>query len=159
MNVLVSRYLVRVSLSLVALLVVLGLGGTTAYGQAVDLPTGKADKKASRWDEARKNIGRIQVNRVAGDNRVVQKLVTEPVFSFVDAVDANSDGTIWLWGQTGRPSVALQVWTDTPPPPTRYYTFTSLLTSRSVSLDRVEGIGVAGSVGSVRWTPREFRWP
>ncbi len=134
---------------LAVLLGLLSLICFSAPGQSVGRAADGDQPETSRWSETIKLLANIQVNQVVDGKRVALKLIEQPVFSFTDTVDQNDEGTIWLWGRTGRPSAVMQLWTDMPRKAWRYYAFTSL------SSGRVEAIGTGQVRYAIRWVPQE----
>jgi len=135
----------------IALLVVLTTAGFPVATNPIVLAADEVPQGESRWAEATKVLDRFRVTKLLDGRREPVELVDHPLVSFVDEVDWNNDGSIWLWGRTGRPSVVLQTWKDARDQNLgpRIYSFTSLSTGR------IEAVGTTDAIRSFRWTPRE----
>jgi len=75
-----------------------------------------ADEAAATKQRARKLAEQFQVERRSGDEWIAAERVTDPVLSFGDATRNNSNGSVWLWGDKGRPVVVMEVYRMTDKP-------------------------------------------
>jgi hypothetical protein len=104
----------------------------------------KDEKKSLLLREMRELVERFKVYQVDG-TRVPAELVADPLLCFIDAVDRNQDGSLWIWGRTGRPSAIMQLWRDLPDGTLWFHSLTSL-SSGLVAAEREDGW---------RWSPRK----
>lgn len=99
-------------------------------------------ESAERLAKLRLRAERTRVFAVEGDSRVEASMRPEPVFRYADQPRGIVDGTLWVWGESGRP-VALQKVEFYPPTPSNW---TYCLASLS------EGLVSAEWRGGRRWT-------
>jgi hypothetical protein len=95
----------------VLLLIPWGLFHAQLYAQTTK--QAKVEKKSLVLREVRELVGGFKVYQ-GDDKRVPAELVTDPLLRFIDAVDRNQDGSLWVWGRTGRPSAIMQLWRNLP---------------------------------------------
>lgn len=107
--------------------------------------TPKEKERAARLRRMRAIAEAVRVYRVEDDGRHSLQLVPEPLMSFVDQVDRNQDGSLWLFGRSGRPGVIMQIWRALPDGDYWYHALTSL-SPGEVAADGKPGL---------RWTPRK----
>jgi hypothetical protein len=93
---------------LIAPILILGLAAT-ANGQD------SKDSPAERLRQMRAMAEEITVNETSGDVRARLGLLTDPVYRFDDAARHVSDGTVWIWRKSGRPSAVMTVTKHRPP--------------------------------------------
>jgi hypothetical protein len=79
-----------------------------------DEPQG-ADARAARLRAMRALVDGITVEETAGGGRRQLERLAEPVYRFDDAARHVSDGTVWIWGQSGRPSAVMTLTKHHPP--------------------------------------------
>jgi hypothetical protein len=95
----------------IALLVALAAAATPA-----DPP--KADDKAEKGTdadeqyrrEAEKVVGGIELEVLAGDKWVKVKRVEKPLLYYGDPTRNNDRGSVWAWGEKGRPVAVLELY-------------------------------------------------
>jgi hypothetical protein len=74
------------------------------------------DDEAATKQRARKLADEFQVERRSGDEWIAAERVADPVLSFGDATRNNSNGSVWLWGNKGRPAAVMEVYRMTDKP-------------------------------------------
>jgi hypothetical protein len=70
-----------------------------------DEPRGEPDPVAQ---ESLDRVSAIVVNRLEGDRVRTLERIPEPVMRFEEPTRANHDGSIWIWGASGRPAATLE---------------------------------------------------
>ncbi|HWB07801.1 MAG TPA: hypothetical protein VG826_01060 [Pirellulales bacterium] len=99
------------------------------------------EERAHRLTEMRERIKAFKAF-VGESQRNELALVTDPIFRFSDPARTFSDGTIWAWGEKGRPAALITI--------ERYETFWSYelvsLTTGQLQVTRPDG---------VRWSPSQ----
>ena len=67
-------------------------------------------ERAARLDAMRQMVQKMKVYTLDDGRREEVPLRPEPVLRMTDMSRDREDGTIWLWGPTGRPVAMLQFW-------------------------------------------------
>jgi hypothetical protein len=67
------------------------------------------EKRAQRLKQMRELAGAIRAYRVTGGSSDLVEIVGEPVLRYDDPARADEDGTVWLWGRTGRPIAIMEM--------------------------------------------------
>jgi len=124
----------------VLLLLPLGVFDARLHAQAGE--EAKDEKKSLLLREMRELVEGFKVYQVDG-TRVPAELVGDPLLRFIDAVDRNQDGSVWVWGRTGRPAAIMQLWRDLPDGRLWFHSITSLSS----------GLVAAERGGGWRWSP------
>jgi hypothetical protein len=105
-----------------------------------DEPQG-SDSRAAQLRAMRALVDGVAVTETAEEGRLQSERLAEPVYRFDDAARHVSDGTVWVWGQTGRPSAVLTLTKHNPPARERHWlTELTSLAPRTISAT-VAGIG------------------
>jgi hypothetical protein len=69
-------------------------------------------RKAARLVEMRVIADGVTVEKADRDSRLKVERLPEPVYRFDDPARQYSDGTVWVWGQSGRPAALLTLSED-----------------------------------------------
>jgi hypothetical protein len=129
-------------LACLTVLLLLSVGGFHARLHAQAGEEAKDEKKSLLLREMRELVEGFKVYQVDG-TRVPAELVGDPLLRFIDAVDRNQDGSVWVWGRTGRPAAIMQLWRDLPDGRLWFHSITSLSS----------GLVAAEREGGWRWSP------
>jgi hypothetical protein len=78
--------------------------------QPAKVPDVKADEDYRR--DAEKLVSGIEVELLRGDTWVKIKRVEKPLLYFGDATRGHERGSVWVWGEKGRPVVVLELFRD-----------------------------------------------
>ena len=68
-----------------------------------------ADRRKAQMQEAKEYMQGFELCWAAGDKKQV-KLLDSPLLVFGDPTRANENGTLWIWGEKGRPAAFLEVY-------------------------------------------------
>jgi hypothetical protein len=69
--------------------------------------------KQERLEKARRFVESIEIREAGGNgSSSVVPVRTEPVLFFTDQPRNNPFGSVWIWGQSGRPSAIIEVYTS-----------------------------------------------
>lgn len=91
-------------------LLLAGLLLAATHGQAADDPGTKPSPAA---DQMLRRVKNLRIYRITDKGRTEAQVVEKPLMRFTDAVDSNENGSIWLWGTSGRPAAMMQAWRNT----------------------------------------------
>ena len=67
------------------------------------------DGEKARLLEAEDHMQRLELRRANGDGDEI-KLIDRPLLAFVDSARIHNNGTLWAWGQNGRPAAFMELW-------------------------------------------------
>jgi len=96
----------RAALAIVAL-ALLPLTASATFAQ--ERATEGADQDGeSLLTMAKEHMGRFEMRRARGDEEV--KLYPRPLLTYGDSARSNKDGTLWAFGDTGRPLAILELY-------------------------------------------------
>jgi hypothetical protein len=127
------------------------------------------DDKAGRLEEMRQLVRPLRAFKVERGERVPVALRSEPVQRWNDPTREFSDGSLWIWGPSGRPlgAVAVELYPSRERGDAWSYEFVSLATG-PIEVEGGEGFDTSGELvipsrsdGSLGWAPKvpgvEFR--
>src|SRR4051794_21115020 len=60
--------------------------------------------------EAERLVGSIEMEALVNDQWVEVKQIPKPLLYYTDATRGHTRGSIWAWGETGRPVALLELW-------------------------------------------------
>lgn len=91
-------------------IVVLSLVATALPAQNVAGPRDATDREAreARLKQAEAHVGALEM-RLASGGDVVER-IDKPLLVYGDSARNNADGTLWAWGQNGRPLAVLETY-------------------------------------------------
>jgi len=75
-----------------------------------EAPISDAEKETRRLSE--KIVNGIDVEIASGDKWTKAKRIEKPVLLFGDATRGHNRGSVWAWGEKGRPAATLELWQD-----------------------------------------------
>ena len=122
--------LCRSSAGLVALLLLCGTKHAQLRAQAAEEAQNKDTRRALRMGQMRQLAQAVKVLRITDQGDVPAEPLRGPLLRMSDTSRGIVDGSIWMWGQKGRPDVVLQLWTHDPREAIWGYAFSSLSTNR-----------------------------
>ncbi len=98
--------------TVVALLafIVVAVSPTALAAQDAAAPTPDKDRAAS-LAQAEAHVGALEVRLAGGGDQVAR--IDKPLLVFGDSTRNNGDGTLWAWGQKGRPLVVIETYRNT----------------------------------------------
>jgi hypothetical protein len=79
-----------------------------ASGQGEPKNKNKEQRAEDRFAASRADVEPIRIWVVDHESKKEALLKPEPVLTFSDPTRENSDGTVWVWGRTGRPAVIME---------------------------------------------------
>ncbi len=94
--------------------------------------------------QAAERVNAVKLMDVSSDEDVLVEAIKEPLLRFGDPARSNEDGTMWAWGQSGRPVAMMELYRsagDT----VRWTHVVTLTSNRLVTADTDRG----------RWSPQE----
>lgn len=100
----------RISILMAVLLMAVLLLAHGVRAQEAAEPAPQQDREA-RLKQAAAHVAVLEV-RLADGGDVVPR-VQRPLFIFGDSTRSNGDGTLWAWGEKGRPLVLLETYRNT----------------------------------------------
>jgi len=103
----------------------------------------EADKKA-RLEAAATHMQRFELRMRQGDD--VVELIDRPLLTYGDSARSNENGTLWAWGNTGRPLALVELYQPTGN--ANWVHALSLTSTSKVSLK---------TPAATRWTPDEIQ--
>lgn len=110
--------------------------------QPADKPEDR--ERSVRMGQMRELVGAVAVHAITEEGRVPVQLVETPLMRYSDMSRGRLDGTLWVWGRTGRPAAIMELWTQTDGDGIWYHVIHSLST----------GLVTAEIGGGLRWSPR-----
>jgi hypothetical protein len=129
-------------LNTLLLLLLPGVGESPLLAQPGDKSNDR--ERSVRTEQMRELAGALTVYAITEKGRVPVQLVETPLMRFSDMSRGRLDGTLWVWGRTGRPAAIMELWTQADDSENWYHVVHSL----SVGL-------VTAEIGSGRWwSPR-----
>jgi hypothetical protein len=100
------QFPVNACLMIVALLVV----SAASAGSAQEPPKGtESDADEQQRREAEKVVGGIELEVLVGNKWTRVKHIEKPLLYFGDATRANNRGSVWGWGDAGRPLALIEL--------------------------------------------------
>ena len=129
-------------LRMLLLLLLPGVGEIPLLAQPGD--KSKDRERSVRMEQMRELVGAVAVYAISKKDRVPVRLVEAPLMRYSDMSRGRLDGTMWVWGRTGRPAVIMELWTQVDDRGNWFHVIRSLST----------GLVTAEIGGGLRWSPR-----
>ena len=86
--------------------------GAASAAPAPEDPPKPTPAEAVYRREAERLVGGIDLEVLRGDEWSKVKRVETPLLLFGDATRGHDRGSVWAWGETGRPAAVLELWQD-----------------------------------------------
>ena len=90
---------------------VFGMASATSAANAEDRQPADvqpANQENARLRAAKEHVQRLELQAAEGDGEEIE-LIDRPLLSYADPARVNSNGTLWVWGTSGRPVAFLEL--------------------------------------------------
>lgn len=131
------------SLKALLLFLLSAVGEVPPLPQPGDKP--KALERSVRMEQMRELVGTVAVDAITEKGRTPAELVETPLMRYSDMSRGRLDGTLWVWGRTGRPAAIMELFTHVDGRGSWVHVIHSLST----------GLVTAKIGGGLRWSPRQ----